>query len=285
MFYKILEMENEENKTWARPEVEKKTEEERAQHEAMFHTKVSHNKALIGIFIVIIGVVLLLKQIPAIGGYLPDWLFTWPMILIVIGAFIFLKNGFGGLPPIIIGLFFLLREENILSDQVRNYALPLLVILIGLVFILKRNHHPDFRRAHMRRRFRGRGRYDRECTFSNWDSVDKSSEDFLDVNSIFGSAEKSMFTKSFKGGNINCAFGGAKINLTQADIEDKAILNISVAFGGAEITVPANWQVQNDLTAILGGIEDKRRMTVMDDHKKTLILRGGIFCGGVEIKN
>lgn len=277
-------MENEENTSWQHPE-EERSPEDKARYEAMFRSRVSHNKALVGIFIVIIGIVLLLKQIPSIGVYLPDWLFTWPMILIVVGAFIFLKNGFGGLPPIIIGLFFLLREENILSDQVRNYALPLLVIVIGLIFILKRNHHPHFRRGGGRRRFRGRDRFDRECVVSNWDYSDKSSEDYLDVNSIFGSAEKSMFTKSFKGGNINCAFGGAKINLSQADLEDKSVLNVSVAFGGAEITVPANWQVQNDLTAILGGIEDKRRMTTADDAKKTLILRGGIFCGGVEIKN
>lgn len=283
MSYKISEMENEENKTWQHPEVER-SHEDKERYDAMFRSRVSHNKALVGIFIVIIGIVLLLKQIPSIGVFLPDWLFTWPMILIVIGAFIFLKNGFGGLPPIIIGLFFLLREENLLSDQVRNYAIPLLVIVVGLIFILKRNHHPHFRRG-MRRRFRGRDRFDRECMVSNWDYSNKSSEDYLDVNSVFGSAEKSMFTKSFKGGNINCAFGGAKINLSQADLEEKAVLNISVAFGGAEITVPANWQVQNDLTAILGGIEDKRRMTTADDRKKTLILRGGIFCGGVEIKN
>lgn len=284
MLYKISEMENEEeNKSWKQPEGGPNQEDK--ERDDMFRSRVSHNKALVGIFIVIIGVVLLLKQIPSIGGFLPEWLFTWPMILIIIGAFIFLKNGFGGLPPIIIGLFFLLREENILNDQIRNYVVPLLVIVIGLIFILKRNHQPHFRRAHMRRRFRGREHLDRECVMGNWDHGDKSSEDFLDVNSIFGSAEKSMFTKSFKGGNINCAFGGAKIYLSQADIEDRAILNVSVAFGGAEITVPANWQVQNDLTAILGGIEDKRRMTTTDDSKKTLILRGGIFCGGVEIKN
>lgn len=284
MLYKISAMENEENKTWHHPDVER-PQEDKDRYEAMFRSRVSHNKALVGVFIVIIGIALLLKQIPSIGGFLPDWLFTWPMILIVIGAFIFLKNGFGGLPPIIIGLFFLLREENLLSEQIRNYAIPLLVIIIGLIFILKRNHHPNFRRAGMRRRFRNRDRLDRECMVSNWDYCDKSSEDYLDVNSVFGSAEKSMFTKAFKGGNINCAFGGAKINLSQADLEEKAVLNVSVAFGGAEITVPANWQVQNDLTAILGGIEDKRRMTIADDSKKTLVLRGGIFCGGVEIKN
>lgn len=285
MPYKFLAMENEENKSWNHPEPDAKMQEHREQYEAMFRSRVSHNKALVGVFIVIIGVALLLKQIPSIGPILPDWLYSWPMILIVVGAFIFLKNGFGGLPFIIFGLFFLLKEENIISDEVRNYALPVFIILIGLIFILKRNHHPVFQRNHIRRKFRNRGYMNSECTMGHWHSNDKSDEDFIDINSIFGSAEKSMFTKTFKGGNINCAFGGAKINLTNADIEERAILNVSVAFGGAEITVPANWQVQNELTAILGGIEDKRRMTAMDEAKKTLILRGGIFCGGVEIKN
>ena len=284
MSYKTSTMEKEENKVGKDPEMEN-VGDVKAHYDAMFRSRVSHNKALMGIFIVIIGIIWLLKEIPSIRDFIPNWLFTWPMIFIVLGAFIFLKNGFGGLVPILIGVFFLLWEENILSEQIRNYAIPLFIILIGIMFILKRNHHPKFRKGHLRRRFRGRGNLDRECMVSNWDYCDKSSEDYLDVNSVFGNTEKSMFTKSFKGGNINCAFGGAKINLSQADLEEKVVLNVSVAFGGAEITVPANWHVQNDLTAILGGIEDVRRMAIEDDNKKTLILRGGIFCGGVEIKN
>lgn len=279
-------MENEENQAWKQPENRPSMEE----RNRVFQHRISHNKALVGIFIVVIGIVLLLRQIPPFDQYLPAWLFTWPMILIIIGAFVFLKNGFGGLPPIIVGVFFLLREENVLSEQFRNYAFPLLIIVIGLIFILKRNHHPRCRKHAMRHRYRRGGRFQRTGEglegVDEYENVDNSSEDYLDINSVFGSAEKSMFTKAFKGGNINCAFGGSKINLTQADIEDRAVLNVSVAFGGAEITVPANWQVQNDLTAILGGIEDKRRLiTPQTEQKKTLVLRGGIFCGGVEIKN
>jgi predicted membrane protein len=114
---------------------------------------------------------------------------------------------------------------------------------------------------------------------------DNSSEDVIDINSVFGSSEKVMFTKTFKGGTINCAFGGGKINLTQADMEDKAILTVSVTFGGAEIIVPSNWNIQNELTAFMGGIEDKRRSVAGNVQDKTLILRGSIFCGGVEIMN
>ncbi|HTN36013.1 MAG TPA: DUF5668 domain-containing protein [Arachidicoccus sp.] len=274
-------MEKEENQGLKQPEIRPSHEDK----DQVFQHRISHNKALIGLFIVVIGIVLLLRQIPPFNDYMPDWLFTWPMILIIIGAFIFLKNGFGGLPPIIIGIFFLLRDEDVLTEQFRNYAFPLLIILIGLIFILKRNHHPRLRQHQLRRRLRRQGRYQKGCIMEDCEYTDNSSEDYLDVNSVFGSAEKSMFTKTFKGGNINCAFGGSKINLTQADIEERATLNISVAFGGAEITVPANWQIQNELTAILGGIEDKRRLMATVDTKKTLILRGGIFCGGVEIKN
>lgn len=271
-------MEKEENQEWKRPENRPSPDE----RDEMFQRRMSQNKGLGGIFIVVVGIILLLRQFAPFDAYLPDWLFTWPMILIVIGAFIFLKNGFGGLPPIIIGVFFLLREEDVLNEQIRNILFPLLIILVGLIFIFKRNHRSHCRR-HPRHRMRRGGRF--QGGPHEFDIVDNSSEDYLDVNSVFGSAEKSMFTKTFKGGNINCAFGGSKINLTQADIEEKAILNISVAFGGAEITVPGNWQVQNDLTAILGGIEDKRRLSTTGDSKKTLVLRGGIFCGGVEIKN
>lgn len=241
-----------------------------------------HNHLLGGIIIILVGLALLIRQMPQMAGFFPAWLFTWPMILIVIGILAIVKGrNFGGVVPILIGVFFLLQQENMLNDQIRPFVVPVMIILVGILLLFKRSRRCNRWMHHGRRRYRMSGRGRREAKFT-----DSSGEDYIDINSVFGSAEKSMFGKNFKGGNITCAFGGGKINLTQADIEDKAILNIAVNFGGAEILVPANWQIQNELNALFGGIEDKRRATPPGtEPAKTLVLRGNIFCGGVEIRN
>lgn len=255
-----------------------------------FQMHKNHNNGLAGLVVIVAGIVLLLNRLPQTEGWFPAWLFDWPMILILIGLFVGVKHRFcggGWLVPIIIGVYFLLRDNDKIGDNVGLYALPVLLILLGLLIIINRNNpHRCKRRM---RRFERRHHYfggpENQYQGKSPKFADNSSEDAIDINSVFGSSEKVMFTKTFKGGSINCAFGGGKINLTQADMEDKAILNVSVTFGGAEIIVPSNWNIQNELTAFMGGIEDKRRAVVGDVQNKTLILRGSIFCGGVEIMN
>src|ERR1044071_2392057 len=62
-----------------------------------------------GALLLLIGGVALAKSL---GVIMPGWLFTWQMLLIVIGLFIGLKKGFRGgwFVPVIIGGAFLLNE-------------------------------------------------------------------------------------------------------------------------------------------------------------------------------
>ena len=67
-----------------------------------------------GLVLIIIGAVLLIEKM---GADLPYWLFTWPMILIVIGVVSGLKHGFKNaswLIMICIGGFFL--ADEIITD-------------------------------------------------------------------------------------------------------------------------------------------------------------------------
>lgn len=265
-----------------------------------------------GIIIIVIGVALLIQQIPGVDEMLPSWLFTWPMILIILGLFAGIKNKsfLSGAIPFLVGLFFLLNNEQVINASLQPFLIPILIILFGLFLVLhrhKRNKFMEcrrqFRRNHPHRppvNRRGRPPFPfpnpgmegsgfhhgfSESAGTNSDSTE-SDEDYMDVNSVFGSAEKRYFSKNFKGGNITCVFGGGKINLSQADIQDSAVLNVSINFGGAEIIVPSNWQVQNEMNALFGGIEDKRQVCRnTDDATKILILRGNVFCGGIELRS
>lgn len=288
-------------------ENEKKDAESRMASDWQRNFRVNPKRPIIGgIIIILAGIALLVKRIPGIGETIPDWLFTWPMILILIGISIGIKhrNLFKGFFFILIGLFFLLDDENLINTSFRPFFLPVLIIIFGLFLILHRhnkNRYMGCRRGWRgnfyphRRNFVGSMLNDsgEQDTFDSSQAESKQEgggsynpkEDYLDVTAIFGGIKKNYYSKNFKGGEIVCVFGGGKIDFINADIQGTAVLNISAFCGGVEIIVPSNWRVQNDLNAILGGVEDKRSICRSDEvNPKTLILRGNVFCGGVELR-
>ena len=86
----------------------------------------------------------------------------------------------------------------------------------------------------------------------------------------------------YTGGTVSSVFGGVNLNLRQSDIQDGAVIELFVLFGGVDIIVPNNVVVKNEATAIFGGVDDKTNPGTK--AKKTLYIRGECFFGGIELK-
>ena len=113
-----------------------------------------------------------------------------------------------------------------------------------------------------------------------------SKDDFVESTSIFGGAKKIIISKSFRGGDLVNIFGGTELDLSQADFNGTATIDLTTIFGGTKLLVPSNWSVKSEAVTIFGGIEDKRRMqTITDAPQKTLLLRGTVIFGGIDIKS
>ena len=108
-------------------------------------------------------------------------------------------------------------------------------------------------------------------------------EAVLDITSIFGGVKKSVLSKQFNGGDVVCFFGGAEINLTNADFVSPIEIDVVNVFGGTKLILPANWEIRSEITAIFGGVDDKRRQAPNTVSEKTIILKGTNLFGGVEI--
>ena len=114
--------------------------------------------------------------------------------------------------------------------------------------------------------------------------INPSTDDYVDITAVFGGVKKQFISKDFKGGEVNCVFGGTELNLSQADFTGRVVLELNHVIGGSKLTIPANWHVQSELTAIMGGIEDTRNLhNVTPDYNKTLVLKGTCFMGGISI--
>lgn len=236
-----------------------------------------------GVFILLIGIVALLKASNAI---LPEWnwIYSWPMFLIALGLFIGIRHGFHGISWLILliigGLFLADRIDSTLIP--RNYTWPIILIVVGLFFIF---------------RPRGRWHWELDVKKKSADSgmptdppihpdATDSNDDYVNTTSVFGGAKKNILSKNFKGGEIVNIFGGTELNLSQADINGEAIIDMTTIFGGTKLIIPANWTVKSDAAIIFGGIEDKRSVSGINDAAgKILTLKGTVIFGGIDIKS
>jgi len=237
-------------------------------------------RVIAGSILIVIGCVFMAREL---GMWLPDWLFTWQMLLIVIGLYTGAKHNFtrgGWFVPVIIGSIFLL--DDIFPDIIiRPMIWPMIIIFIGIVMIVRprrNNYWKDWKNS---------GRGWNKCEQHNYYHMNETTgDDRLHSVSIFGGLKKNIISKDFKGGDVTCIFGGAEINLSQADINGKVVLEVTQVFGGTKLIVPANWEVQSEMMAILGGIEDKRPVQrELLSEQKVLVIRGTSVFGGIDIKS
>jgi len=223
---------------------------------------------LIGALVIGTGAVWLLHKMQVLA--VPHWLFSWKSIVILIGLFIGIQSrfkGFAWMIPIILGGVFMLGDLPGVGPEMRQYRWPLLLILLGILLVL---------RAVLKRG---------DESFWNHDGIKTASgDDDLDIVSIFGGSKRKIFSKNFRGGEVVGIFGGAELDLTQADIVDRAVLDVTNIFGGLKIIVPANWNIKSDVTTIMGGMDDKRPNTTTE-NTKTLMLTGFCMFGGIDIRS
>lgn len=250
---------------------------------------------LFGVIIIAVGGFLLLDKLDFF--FFPSWLFSWPIILIVIGFLIGAKqqfNGMGWLILIFVGVYFFVQDVLPFEWDLHAYTLPVLIIMVGTLIL--------FRSAASRGRYSKDHRPGQPVHPNPYGQRDASSsegpaesargniraagEDVIDMTTVFGGIKKRVFSKNFKGGDVTTLFGGAEIDFTQADINGRVRVDMTQFFGGTTLIVPANWSIESDLVAIMGGINDKRTHVVdAGETDKILVISGTAIFGGIEIKN
>lgn len=238
-------------------------------HRAHLDAEKRNNRGRIvgGLLLVFAGTVWLAK---VMGFPVPEWFFGFPSILILIGLYLIGKNGVqrpGGPILLALGVLFFIERAN--PDlHIRHIIWPVAIITAGLMMLLKPWRRPNKRHRAQEGIHHG---------------VDESTLDYLSVHAMFGGAKKRMVSSHFRGGEVNCFFGGAKVDLSQADFQGNVSLEVNSVFGGIEIIVPDNWRIQNDVTAVLGGVNDRRPFAA-GDSGKVLRIHGSAVFGGVEVK-
>lgn len=272
----------------------------------------SRGKIMAGLLLVTVGTFLLLDRL---GYWFPNWLFSWPMIPIILGLFIGFKHNFrhpAWFFLVVIGGLFL-AEYMFIGLHVKKLIWPVLIMLVGFWMIFGRNRHPRWNKENWKEHAHKRwGRPDQPdqpdspitgetVKPENVSSInlekkkpdffgqatENGFDDYIDTVSIFGGTKRIVLSKNFRGGDVVTVMGGAEINLSQADIQGQAELEVTSVMGGTRIIVPSNWEVKTaEMVALLGGVEDKRIIQPGQINPgKVLIIRGTSIFGGIDIRS
>jgi predicted membrane protein len=220
--------------------------------------RIPTSQLLFGALVVLLGLLLLLDS----TNVAPTRsLLTYaPSLFVLVGVWAFVQSGFRNVvgPAVLVavaGAWQLVALGYATVSELVVYW-PVLVIAFGLSVIL--------------------GQY-RSRVATTDDSHDS-------LFAAFGGVERRNTSKTFVGADLTAVFGGAELDLRDAELTDRpARINVVALFGGAEVIVPRDWNVRMDVLPILAGASDDRPRREREHDDVDLVVTGFTAFGGVSV--
>jgi predicted membrane protein len=231
------------------------------------HHHLTNNRPIIGAILVIVGLFLVMRNTGIFPDFIDHVVFSWPMLLVAIGLVMTLgaSEKTSGVIVMAVGGFFLIPMIFRETFHAYNMFWPSIFIIIGVIFIFTKRH--------------------------GWNSVASKGiigDDYIDYVNVFSGGERQIVSENFKGGRVSAVFGGMELDLTKAKLAPgRNELEIACVFGGATLIVPDDWFISIEVTPVLGGFSDSRKLSPgrTVDSTKQLVIKGAVVFGGGEIKS
>jgi predicted membrane protein len=222
------------------------------------------------------------------AGYLPHQyksiVFSWQMLVIAIGlSFLFSRHKwFAGIILLFVGFGFLLPKLHQIgwATGIENIG-PVALFALGVIILCKsfwgrhKEPHEYF--------YRKMQKHARTCRkWEHWDTWHKETG-YIDHNYIFGGNNEKLDVRDFKGGDINCVFGGLELDLTNSTLaEGVHTLEVNTVFGGVKLYVPADWKIEIRQSQVFGRFLDNRPKSAfeVDENRKLILEVSSVFGGG-----
>lgn len=191
----------------------------------------------------------------------------WPIILLAFG--VAKINGYNtrrdpaaGTVMVVVAGLLLLKPLGIFHTSV-FHLWPLLLIAGGLS-LLKRARAPVGART---------------------DGSAEIEDAHFSVLAVMGAAGRRVHSQQFRGAEATALMGGVELDLRSAKAaSDTVYVEVFTWWGGIEIVVPRDWKVDIEASPIMGGVVDTTKAPV-GPVATTLVVRGIVIMGGVEVKN
>ncbi|WP_276258553.1 LiaF transmembrane domain-containing protein [Haloglomus litoreum] len=217
-------------------------------------------QVLFGAIVVLVGVLLLLNTTGIL--VVDDYLVYVPSLFVLLGVWALFRGGLRGFvgPTVLIvvaGAWQAVALGYATVDQVVAFW-PVLIIAFGLSVVL--------------------GTYRSK--------VPTTDDSYTSMFAAFGGVERRNTSKAFTGADLTAVFGGAELDLRDADPASRpATVNAVALFGGADIIVPRDWNVRMEVLPVLGAASDERPRREETNEEVDLVVTGFAAFGGVSVSD
>ncbi len=189
----------------------------------------SYGQVLLGVVVVLAGILLLLERTGVVEidlGAIASTL--WPLVVVLVGIVslaLVPRAWFGPAVIATVGVVLLLDRLHVLDVSVWDYLWPVAVILIGLGIALGAARSGD--------------------------------ERHITALAFWWGAERRTRTQDFRGASLTAIMGGVELDLRDADIQERARIDVFTFWGGVDIKVPRGWDVRTTGLPLMGGWENR----------------------------
>lgn len=221
------------------------------------------NKVLWGIVLIALGVVFALNalDIADIDVFFKGW---WTLFLIIpsLIGLVTERDKTGNIVTLLIGVGLLLATRDIISfSMLWRLCIPVIIVIIGIRLILgaffkKSEREPDP------------------------DSYTKGGKAHFVA---FSGTDADYSGEAFDGCTLTAVFGGIDCHLQNAIIDHDVTITASAIFGGVDIILPQNVNVEVSSASFFGGVDNKRRDISIEGAPTVYVKASGVF-GGVDVK-
>ncbi|MFB6075074.1 MAG: LiaI-LiaF-like domain-containing protein [Haloarculaceae archaeon] len=217
-------------------------------------------QVVVGLVIVLLGAVLLLDTT---GLYDTGSLLRFaPLLFVLAGVYALVASGFRNVTGPVVLILLAGGAQLVALDYLEWSDLaalwPVFLIVFGVSLLT----------GHYRR------------------SVPTTDASTVNSLALFSGVERRATGEDFEGGSLVALFGGVELDLRDATPRERpARIDATALFGGVDIVVPRDWNVEFDVLPVLGGADDERLRTERDHEETDLVVTGFAAFGGVSISD
>lgn len=225
------------------------------------------NSILWGVVLIIIGMLWSLNalEITNINYFFDGW---WTLFIIV-PSFIGLlteKNKQVSLVGLLIGAFLLASCQNLIDFEiVKKLAVPAIIVIIGISLVFG-------------------GLFTKTKKSATFPVKKAQNVNARNVAAIF-SGQNVKFTEDtyFDGIELNAVFGGIKCDVKDSAIHQDCVINVCAIFGGVDIFLPDNVNIECHSTSLFGGLSNHKGERKIPDAP-TVYINATCLFGGADVK-
>lgn len=216
---------------------------------------------IFGFLLILIGLLIILGNLEIIDiGFWQIIGTYWPLLLIAAGFYNIITNPAGRLGGFIVlgvGILFQLNNLDHLDIFANISIWPIILILIGIGLLVR-----------------------------GGEKAQALERNKINTINIFSGRNSRIVSQDFKGGSSISIFGGSELDFREAKTLEKEIrFDVFLLFGGDDIYVPENWNVDISGLPIFGGWDDNTSRKTFDPEAPTLAIKCLILFGGIDVCN